>query len=281
MKDAISLDLVTGLIHDAKPGFKPRAAVVLGSGLGAFADALTDQTAISYLDLPDFPAPGVEGHAGRLVLGYVHGVPVACMQGRGHAYEGKGYDIMAAPIRAMKRLGCEFIYLTCAAGSMHTDLGPGSLMMITDHINLQGGSPLVGPNDDKVGPRFLPLEDAYDPELCDLQRLAANQLGLDLAEGVYAAWLGPAFETPAEVRMIKALGADAVGMSTVPECILARHCGLRVTATAAITNLAVGLSDDPVNHDQTLAGAAEAAESLQKLMTAVIATHGASQTAAD
>lgn len=271
MIDSLSLELTTGAIRDAKPGFQPKAAVVLGSGLGGFADKLTDATAIPYGELADFPEPGVEGHEGRLVMGMLHNVPVACLQGRGHAYEGR-YDAMAAPIRAMKLLGCDYIYLTCAAGSMHPEIGPGSLMTITDHINLQGGNPLVGPNDPKIGPRFPPMQDAYDPALCQRQAIAARQLGIPLAEGVYAAWLGPTFETPAEVRMIKALGADAVGMSTVPECILARHCGLRVTATAAITNLGVGLSDQPVNHDQTLRGAAEAAEKLQALMTAVIAS---------
>ena len=271
MIDSISLELTASAIRDAKPDFHPKAAIVLGSGLGGFADSLTDATAIPYADLADFPVPAVEGHEGRLVLGHLHGTPVACLQGRAHAYEGR-YDAMAMPIRAMKRLGCDYIYLTCAAGSMHEDVGPGSLMMIVDHINLQGGSPLTGPNDERIGPRFPPLADAYDPELCNLQRLAAEKLGIALSEGVYAAWLGPAFETPAEVRMIKALGADAVGMSTVPECILARHCGLRVTATAAITNLGVGLSDEPVDHEQTLRGAQAAAGQLQRLLTAVIAS---------
>ncbi|MEM8915572.1 MAG: purine-nucleoside phosphorylase [Pseudomonadota bacterium] len=270
--DEISLELVAGFINDAKPDFRPRAAVVLGSGLGAFAERLEDATIIPYLELADFPEPGVEGHHGRLVLGYLHGVPIACLQGRGHAYEGKGFGIMSAPIRTMKRLGCEFIYLTCAAGSLHTDLGPGSLMMITDHINLMGGSPLVGENDPKIGPRFPSLENAYDDKLCDLQRLAASELNIDLAQGVYAAWLGPAFETPAEIRMIQTLGGDAVGMSIVPECLLARHCGMRVTATAAISNHAVGISNQPVDHAQTLRGAAQAADSLQQLITAVVAT---------
>ena len=248
------------------PGRTPRVALVLGSGLGPLADRIEDAVAVSYGDLPGFPEAGVEGHAGRLVLGRLAGVPVACLQGRAHAYEGKGYDVMATPVRTMKLLGCETIYLTCAAGSLRPEVGAGRLMTITDHINMQGGNPLVGPNDPQLGPRFPPLVDAYDPALRRLQREAAAALGIELAEGVYCAWLGPSFETPAEVRMIQGFGADAVGMSTVPECILARHCGLTVTATAVITNLGVGLSDDPVDHAQTLRAATEAGAELAALI---------------
>ncbi|MEQ9812161.1 MAG: purine-nucleoside phosphorylase [Azospirillaceae bacterium] len=256
-------------IQKAAPGFVPRAAIVLGSGLGPLADRIEEPLRIPYADLPGFPELAVEGHAGELILGLLAGKPVACLAGRKHAYEGR-IDAMKAPVRAMKLIGAEVLYLTCAAGSMRAEVGAGSLMTITDHINLMGGSPLTGPNDDDFGPRFPPMADAYDPDLVALQRRAAETLGIALADGVYAAWLGPAFETPAEVRMIKGLGADAVGMSTVPECLVARHCGLRVTATAVITNLGVGLSDEPVNHDQTLRAAAEAGEKLQALVTAVV-----------
>jgi len=251
------------------PGFAPRIALVLGSGLGPLADQVEAATAISYEDLPDFPEVGVEGHAGRLVLGQLAGVPVACLQGRGHAYEGR-FDVMKTPVRAMKLIGCEAIYLTCAAGSLREDMPPGSLMTLNDHINLMGGNPLVGPNDADFGPRFPPLIDAYDPALRGLQAEAAADVGRRAHEGVYAAWLGPSFETPAEVRMIKALGADAVGMSTVPECILARHCGLKVAATAVITNYGVGLTDQQVNHDQTLSGAAAASDDLRRLILAFL-----------
>jgi len=255
------------------PGFVPRMGIILGSGLGPLADRIEDPHAIPYDDLPGFPAIGVSGHAGKLILGRLGGVPVACLAGRAHAYEGR-IDAMKVPVRTVKLIGAEAIYLTCAAGSMRETVGPGSLMTITDHLNLMGGNPLAGPNDPDFGPRFPPMEGAYDPELVAAQRQAAASLGISLADGVYAAWLGPAFETPAEVRMIKALGADAVGMSTVPECIVARHCGLRVTATAVITNLGVGLSDGPVNHDQTLTAAAEASERLQGLVTEVVRAFG-------
>lgn len=247
-------------------GFRPRVGIILGSGLGGLADRLADPVTIPYADLPDFPQPEVHGHAGSLVLGRLSGVPVACFKGRVHAYEGKGPDAMKVPIRTLKALGAEVLYITCAAGSLRPSVGPGRLMTITDHINLQGGNPLVGPNDETWGPRFPPMTDAYDHELRAAQRKAADEVGINLAEGVYAAWLGPSFETPAEVRMIRTLGGDAVGMSTVPECILARHCGLRVTGTAVITNLGVGLSEGPVDHDQTLRAAAAASHTLELLV---------------
>lgn len=246
-------------------GLSPRVAIVLGSGLGPLAERIEDAVAVPYEDLPGFPRPAVSGHAGRLVLGRLGGVEVACLQGRAHAYEGR-IDAMKVPVRAMKALGCEILYLTCAAGSLRTDVGAGRLMTIADHLNLMGGNPLAGPNDEAWGPRFPPLADAYDPALRAVQAGAARDLGLDLAEGVYAAWLGPSFETPAEVRMIRTLGADAVGMSTVPECIVARHCGLRVAATAVITNLGVGLSAETVDHAQTLRAAQAAGGDLQRLV---------------
>ena len=252
------------------PGLAPRVGIILGSGLGGLADHVTDAVVVPYGDIPGFPATGVQGHAGKLVLGRLGGVAVACMVGRAHAYEGHGVDVMAAPVRTMKELGCELLYLTCAAGSLRHDVGPGRLMMITDHINLLGGNPLVGANADAYGPRFVPLEDAYDPALRALQRRVAGEKGIELAEGIYCAWLGPSFETPAEVRMIRGLGADAVGMSTVPECILARHCGLKVIALAAITNFGVGLAAEPVDHDRTLAAATAAANDMQTLIVGLL-----------
>ena len=248
------------------PGLAPRVGIVLGSGLGGLADLIADAVVVPYDEIPGFPATGVQGHAGKLVLGRLGGVAVVCMVGRAHAYEGRGVDVMAVPVRTMKELGCELLYLTCAAGSLRHDVGAGRLMMITDHINLLGGNPLVGTNADAYGARFVSLEDAYDPALRALQGRVAEEKGIDLAQGVYCAWLGPSFETPAEVRMIKALGADAVGMSTVPECILARHCGLKVIALAAITNLGVGLASEPVDHDHTLAAAAGVANDVQTLI---------------
>ena len=249
------------------PGVRPRVGIVLGSGLGGVADRVEDATAIPYAELPGFPLPAVEGHAGRLVLGRLGGREVAVMQGRVHAYEGTGFAALKTAIRALKLAGCETLVLTCAAGSLDPKVGPGRLMLITDHLNLLGGNPLVGPNDESFGPRFPNLTDAWDPALRALMHAKAAALGIDLAEGVYAACLGPSFETPAEVRMLMRLGAEAVGMSTVPECIVARHCGLRVAGVAVITNLGVGLSDEPVDHDHTLRNAAAAAADLERLLT--------------
>ncbi|NUB10629.1 purine-nucleoside phosphorylase [Azospirillum sp. Vi22] len=249
------------------PGFRPRVGIVLGSGLGGVADRIEGATVMPYGDLPGFPLPSVEGHMGRLVLGRLGGQPVACMQGRVHAYEGNGFDALKTAVRALKLAGCDTLVLTCAAGSLRVEVGPGRLMAISDHINMLGANPLTGPNEDSFGPRFPSMTDAWDPALRALMRRRALELNIDLVEGVYAAYPGPSFETPAEVRMLKVLGADAVGMSTVPECIVARHCGLRVVGCAVITNLGVGLGDGPVDHDQTLRAASAAASDLERLLT--------------
>jgi xanthosine phosphorylase len=248
----------------------PRAGLVLGSGLGALADAVADPVAIPYAELPGFPPGGVEGHAGRLVLGTLAGVPVAVLQGRAHVYEGTDPAQILAPIRTLRALGAELLLLTNAAGSLREEVGPGRLMAIADHINLMGFNPLLGPNDDRVGPRFPSLRDAYDPRLLAALDEAARALGVDLAEGVYLAVSGPSFETPAEIRAFRTLGADAVGMSTIPEVIAARHCGLRVAAVSAITNLAEGMGGQALSHEQTLASAAEAAGDLRRLLTRLL-----------
>ncbi|MBP2293583.1 purine-nucleoside phosphorylase [Azospirillum rugosum] len=253
------------ILHRAA-GFRPRVGIVLGSGLGGLADRIGDAIAVSYGDLDGFPVPSVEGHAGRLVMGQLGGQPVACMQGRVHAYEGNGFDALKTAIRALKLAGCDTLVLTCAAGSLRVEVGPGRLMAISDHLNLLGANPLTGPNEDSFGPRFPSMTDAWDPALRALMRRKALEQNIDLVEGVYAAYPGPSFETPAEVRMLKVLGADAVGMSTVPECIIARHCGLRVAGCAVITNLGVGLGDGPVDHDQTLRAASAAASDLERLL---------------
>jgi xanthosine phosphorylase len=251
-----------------RAGEPPRLGIVLGSGLGGLADALEGATAIGYGELPGFPAPGVAGHGGRLVLGRLGGLPVAALQGRRHIYEGGPPTGMAAPVRALKRAGAEALLLTNAAGSLRETSGPGSLMAIADHINLLGVNPLTGPNDDAIGPRFPSLRDAYDPELRRRLQSAAGRLGIPLPEGVYLATAGPSFETPAEIRAFRTLGADAVGMSTVPEVILARHAGLRVAAVSAITNLAEGMGGEALSHEQTLHHAATAAADLTRLVTA-------------
>jgi xanthosine phosphorylase len=260
-------DKAVAAIRARAPGFAPRLGLVLGSGLGPIAEAIRAAETVSYADISCFPRPGVEGHAGKLILGTLGGLPVACLQGRVHLYEGKGAEPIKMLVRTLKRLGCESLLLTNAAGSLRRDVGAGSLMMITDHINMQGLNPLTGPNDDEFGPRFPPMEGAYDPQLRKILRDTASRTGVALAEGVYAAILGPTFETPAEIRALSSLGADAVGMSTVPEAIIARHCGLRVAAISVITNLGAGMGE-PLSHEQTLREAASAAASLQKLITA-------------
>jgi xanthosine phosphorylase len=244
----------------------PRLGIVLGSGLGGIADALDDPVAIPYGELPGFPQPSVAGHGGQLVLGRLGGLPVACLQGRRHVYEGGPATGMAVPVRALRRVGAEALLVTNAAGSLRAENRPGSLMAIADHINLLGVNPLTGPNDDAIGPRFPSLRDAYDPELRERLQAAAARLGIRLPEGVYLATAGPSFETPAEIRAFRTLGADAVGMSTVPEVILARHCGLKAVAVSAITNLAEGMDGEALSHAQTLRFAAVAAKDLSRLI---------------
>jgi xanthosine phosphorylase len=250
-----------------RAGLEPRIGIVLGSGLGEVADAVEDATVIPYSELPGFPEPTIEGHAGRAVAGQINGVPVVALQGRAHLYEGVDLDRIRTPIRALRAAGAEILLLTNAAGSLRIDLGPGSLMLIEDHINMTGVNVLAGPNDDELGPRFPSLRDAYDPQLRAEMRKAARDLGIELLEGVYLAVGGPSFETPAEIRAFHTLGADAVGMSTVHETTVARHAGLRVVAVSAITNYAEGMSDEPVSHEQTLRDAARAAGDLAPLIT--------------
>jgi xanthosine phosphorylase len=244
----------------------PRLGIVLGSGLGRVAEALEDAVTIPYTELPEFPAPSVHGHAGTLALGRLSGLPVACLMGRRHVYEGGDPGAMRGPVRALKAAGAEALFVTNAAGSLNPDVGPGSLMAISDHINMLGVNPLTGPNDDAVGPRFPSLRDAYDPELRAALHDVADELGIPLADGVYLATAGPSFETPAEIRAFRTLGADAVGMSTVPEVILARHAGLKVVAVSAITNLAEGMGGEPLSHEQTLRYANQAAGDLSRLI---------------
>jgi xanthosine phosphorylase len=253
----------------------PRLGLVLGSGLGGLADAVRDATAIPYAELPGFPVGSVAGHAGRLVLGTLAGTPVVVLQGRAHLYEGIPASDLAVPVRTVRALGAETLVLTNAAGSLNPQAGPGSLMALTDHINLMGANPLMGPNDDELGPRFVGLGDAYDLDLRARLRAAADAEGIALREGVYLAVAGPSFETPAEIRAFKVLGADAVGMSTVPEVIVARHCGLRVAAVSAITNLAEGMGDEVLSHEHTLESAKVAAKDLQRVLIRFVQEYAA------
>ncbi|MFX2577190.1 MULTISPECIES: xanthosine phosphorylase [Enterobacter] len=243
------------IIRAAKPNFTPRVAFILGSGLGALADQIDDAVSLSYETLPGFPVSTVHGHAGALVLGHLAGVPVACMKGRGHFYEGRGMAIMTDAIRTFKLLGCELLFSTNAAGSLRPDVQPGSLVALSDHINTMPGTPMVGLNDERFGERFFSLANAYDADYRAILQTVATNAGFPLHEGVFVSYPGPNFETAAEIRMMQIIGGDVVGMSVVPEVISARHCGLKVVAVSAITNLAEGLGDIKLSHEQTLAAA--------------------------
>ncbi len=251
-----------------KPGFFPAVALILGSGLGALAEHIVDPTVIRFSDLPGFPVSTVAGHAGELVLGTLAGVPIACLKGRAHFYEGYGAGVMTSAVRTLKLLGCELLFATNAAGSLRSEVEAGSLVTITDHINLLPGTPLVGPNDDRFGPRFFSMANAYDHGLRQLLKATAVQHAINLHEGVYLACPGPNFETAAEIRMMRTLGADLVGMSMVPEVISARHCGLKVVGVSVVTNLAEGMTPFALSHEQTLKYAALGAVDMVKLILA-------------
>jgi purine-nucleoside phosphorylase len=223
-------------------------ALVLGSGLGAFADQLEAVTAIPYSEIPGFAKSTVEGHAGRLVIGNTGEVSVAALQGRFHYYEGYSSEQVTFPIRVMRLLGARTLFLTNAAGAVNVELKPGSLMVISDHLNLMGVNPLVGVNDERLGPRFPDLSDVYARELQDLVIEEAKAMNLVVRRGIYAGLMGPSYETPAEIHMVRTLGADAVGMSTVPEAVVAKHMGMRVVGISCITNLAAGVSEKPIDH---------------------------------
>jgi purine-nucleoside phosphorylase len=269
MKD--ELDAAVAAIR-SRTDAAPAVGVVLGSGLGGFADALDDEVEIPYEDIPGWPQATAIGHAGTLVIGAFGGVPVAVMRGRAHLYEGLSPAKVVFGVRVLGLLGIRTLVVTNAVGAIDDRLQPGQLALISDHVNLQAQSPLVGPNDESLGPRFPEMTDAYDPALRAAAREAAGRLGLDLGEGVYAAWLGPAFETPAEIRMLRTLGADLVGMSLVPEVLAARHLGIRCLAISCVTNLAAGVSPEPIDHEQVLEIGARAAGSLVSLLRELVPT---------
>jgi xanthosine phosphorylase len=258
------------VIRARAPDFAPRVGLILGSGLSAIADAIEGANALDYVDLPGFPRPSIEGHAGRLVLGRLDGVPVACLQGRVHLYEGVPAAALNVLPRTLKALGCEILILTNAAGALRAEIEPGAIALIEDHINLLGQNPLVGPNADDAGPRFPDMSEVYDGTLREGVRRVAERLGIPLRSGVYLATLGPSFETPAEIRAFRALGADLVGMSTVPEAISARHLGLKVLGLSIVTNLAAGLAEHPLSHEETLTQAAGAAATLERLLRGLL-----------
>ncbi len=247
-----------------------RLALVLGSGLGAFADDIEDATSLPYTELPGFARSTVEGHAGRLVLGKVEGMPVVAMQGRFHYYEGYTFDEVTFPIRVLGLLGIKSIILTNAAGGMSNGFTQGSLMVISDHLNLIGANPLHGPNDERFGPRFPDMTEVYDRDYQDVMIKEARRLGHELRRGVYAALSGPSYETPAEIRMLRALGADAVGMSTVPEAIIARHMGIKVLGLSCITNLAAGILGTQINHAEVIETGERVRSTFTELLRGVI-----------
>jgi purine-nucleoside phosphorylase len=260
-----ALDAAVSAIRE-RTRVEPLVGVVLGSGLGGFADAIEDPVEIPYADIPGWPSSTAIGHAGTLVIGSASGTPVAVMKGRAHLYEGHPAEKVVFGVRVLGRLGIRTLVLTNACGAIDATLEPGRLVLLADHINLQGTSPLVGPNDESLGPRFPDMSDAYDPELRAAAHEAAARVGLELPERVYAAWLGPAFETPAEIRMMRVLGAHLVGMSTVPEVLAARHMGLRCLAISCVTNMAADVLAEPIDHTQVLAVGARAQESLTALL---------------
>jgi purine-nucleoside phosphorylase len=240
--------------------------MILGSGLGGLADELVDRVEIPYGAIPGWPASTAAGHAGLLVLGAVDGVPVAVLKGRAHLYEGVPAQQVVFGVRVLGRLGVRTLVVTNAAGAINESFRPGTLVVVSDHVNLLGTSPLVGPNDDSLGPRFPDLGDAYDPVLRGRAHEAAAALGLELGEGVYGAWLGPQFETPAEIRFMRAIGCDLAGMSTVPEVIAARHMGVRCLGISVVTNMAAGLEDGRLDHEAVLSVAGEAEPRLTRLL---------------
>jgi purine-nucleoside phosphorylase len=263
------LDAAVSAIAERTP-LRPVVGVVLGSGLGGFADAADDAIEIPYAEIPGWPVSTAVGHAGTLVVGTASGVPVAVMKGRAHLYEGHPADKVVFGVRVLGRLGVHTLVLTNACGAIDVSLEPGQLVLVSDHLNLQGTSPLVGPNDEALGPRFPDMSDAYDPVLRAAAREAGARVGIELPERVYAAWLGPAFETPAEIRMLRALGADLVGMSTVPEVLAARHMGIRCLAISCVTNMAAGVLPVPIDHEQVLEVGARAQSTLTALLRELI-----------
>ena len=260
-------------IEARAPGFKPKVAVILGSGLGSFADEVKQVASIPYAELSGFPTTTVGSHAGRLVLGHIGPTPVAVLQGRAHYYERGKVDEMRGAIRTIAELGCETLLQTNAAGSLRLDMPPGSVMAISDHINFTGVNPLFG-IDTGGNSRFVDMVNAYDPALLKKLLAAAHTANVRCHDGVYVFFSGPSFETPAEIRAARVLGADAVGMSTVPETILARHAGLKVVALSLMTNYAAGLVPGALGHDQTLAVASAASGDVRRLLRVFLEIYG-------
>tara|TARA_A100001015_G_scaffold260043_1_gene304452 strand:+ start:3597 stop:4433 length:837 start_codon:yes stop_codon:yes gene_type:complete len=258
------------LIQQQLGDWQPKVAIALGSGLSPLAKEITLRAEFKYDDLPGFPECSVEGHQGSLLCGEINGTPVACLNGRAHYYENVDYNIPKTMVRTLKLLGCDTYLATNASGSFRAEVPPGFLVAINDHINFQCHNPLVGPNDDAFGPRFIGMENTYNKTLREAILATAAEANIDIAEGVYLGVLGPSFETPAEIRMFRQWGADVVGMSTIPEVICAHHCGMNVAVIAVITNLAAGMGTEPLSHEVTLAGAKQGSANLVHLVRKVL-----------
>jgi purine-nucleoside phosphorylase len=254
-----------------RTNIRPKVGLILGSGLGMLADEISQAVTIPYHEIPHFPQSTVVGHAGELVLGELAGQSVITMRGRFHLYEGYDLQTVTFPIRVMKQLGVEILFVTNAAGGVNQSFEPGNLMLITDHINLMYRNPLVGPNDDELGERFPDMSTTYDPELRAIAQQIAEKQGVTLQQGVYTSVLGPSFETPAEIRMIRTLGGDAVGMSTVPEVIVARHAGIRVLGISCITNMAAGILPQPLSHEEVMETAERVKVDFAQLLRGILA----------
>jgi len=261
------------ILRDRMGDFSPKLALILGSGIGGFSEEIDNAVTISYSDLPGFPVLAVEGHTSEVIIGKIGNTDVLCLKGRKHLYESHDFTPLKTLIRTMQAIGIKTMFSTSASGSLRTNMQPGSIMAIADHINFMGINPLIGPNDDTFGPRFPAMDNAWDTDLRASLHKAAKDIDVHLDEGVYIGFRGPTFETPAEIKMAQVLGADAVGMSSVPECILARHCGMTMIGCAVITNLGAGLSDEKLSHDHTLEGAKLATENLTKLIKHFIANY--------
>jgi len=262
--------VISSLIRYRLGDRQPKTAIILGSGLGALADDIKDAAVIPYSELNGFPVSTIKGHDGKLIAGRLNGVEVLCMKGRIHLYEGYSPQKIAMVIRSFKRCGIENLVVTNAAGSLNSEMGPGSLMIMTDHINLSGMNPLVGPNDDDLGPRFPDMSAAYDSGLREKLLDAAEKLDIKTFSGVYVMMKGPNFETPAEIRMARIIGGDAIGMSTVPEVLTAVHCGMKVVGISVITNYGAGMTKGKMSHAETIAEADKAGDRLRKLVTALL-----------
>lgn len=265
MDSSVMLTEATAFIKERLP-FEPEIGLILGSGLGDLANEIENPIVIKYNDIPHFPVSTVEGHAGQFVIGMFEGRKVIAMQGRFHFYEGYSMQTCTFPVKVMKLIGVKNLLLTNAAGGVNTAYIPGDLMLLSDHINFAGTNPLIGKNDDKFGPRFPDASNVYDKDLNKEIKVLAKKLDIRMQEGVYAMTTGPSYETPAEVRMLRVLGADAVGMSTVPEALVANHMGMKVTGISCITNMAAGILDQPLHHGEVV----ETANMVKKTFTTLI-----------